>query len=299
MQPPTSVPRTGGTNQALGNYGFVPGQAQYTPHLQDTSLQYQSEFPHDAQRQQQYPQDAQNIMYNLQQQAPPQSPYDPVQQYQPRQSAALEVLPNQFGVSPYYNPGQPSSAPGPVTIPQQYVPAQFQQYQAPLVGGATLPASYTANMAEYAQSTVPEIPEQPEVAPSEGYDDAYHRYLITLKEIFEKTRDGRLTEAGDLLLSVTGWLLGHAEELDDVRLHDERLKLWHDFNHCWLAVLQKQKDLTQEMLETGHPPPAPQSMIREEFLERMGKEITRHCDVLEKSGLVDYQMGVWEEEIIS
>lgn len=40
-------------------------------------------------------------------------------------------------------------------------------------------------------------------------------------------------------------------------------------------------------------------MIREEFLERMGREITRHCDVLEKSGLVDYQMGVWEEEIIS
>lgn len=215
MQPPTSVPRIGGTNQALGNYGFVPGQAQYTPHLQDTSLQYQSEFPHDTQRQQQYPQDAQNIMYNLQQQAPSQSPYDPVQQYQPRQSAALEALPNQFGVSPYYNPGQPSSAPGPVTVPQQYVPAQFQQYQAPLAGGAALASSYTANMAEYAQSTVPEIPEQPEVAQSEGYDDAYHRYLTTLKEIFEKTRDGKLAEAGELLLSVTGWLLGHAEELGE------------------------------------------------------------------------------------
>lgn len=86
---------------------------------------------------------------------------------------------------------------------------------------------------------------------------------------------------------------------DDVRLHDERIKLWHDFNHCWLAVLQKQKDLTQEMLDTGHPPPAPQSMLREDFLERMGREITRHCDSLEKSGLVDYQMGVWEEEIIN
>ena len=86
---------------------------------------------------------------------------------------------------------------------------------------------------------------------------------------------------------------------DDVRLHDERIKLWHDFNHCWLAVLQKQKDLTQGMLDTGHPPPGPQSMLREDFLERMGREITRHCDVLEKSGLVDYQMGVWEEEIIN
>lgn len=215
MQSPTSAPRIGAANQALGSYGYVPGQQQYPPHLQDTSLQYQPEFPHDSQRQQQYPQDAQNIMYNLQQQAPPQSPYDPVQQYQPRQSAAIEVLSNQFGVSPYYNTGQPSSAPDPVTIPQQYVPTQFQQYPPPLAGGTTLSSSYTADIAEYAQPTVPDTSEQPEVAQSEGYDDAYHRYLTTLKEIFEKTRDGRLTEAGDSLLSVTSWLLGHADELGE------------------------------------------------------------------------------------
>ena len=213
IQSPTSAPRGGGTNEALGGYGYVPGQQQYTPHLHDASLQYQPEFPHDSQRQQQYPQDAQNILYNLQQQAPQQPAYDPVQHYQPRQSAAIEVLSNQFGVSPYYNTGQPSSAPGPVTIPQQYVSTQFQQYQPPLAGGASLPSSYTADMAEYAQPSVPEISEQPELAQSEGYDDAYHRYLTTLKEVFEKTRDGRLTEAGDSLLSVTSWLLGHADEL--------------------------------------------------------------------------------------
>jgi len=31
----------------------------------------------------------------------------------------------------------------------------------------------------------------------------------------------------------------------------------------------------------------------------MGKELVRLCDIMEKHGLVDYQMGVWEEEIIS
>ena len=65
------------------------------------------------------------------------------------------------------------------------------------------------------QPSVPEFSEQPEVPQSESYDDAYHRYLITLKEVFEKTRDGRLTEAGDSLLSVTNWLLGHADELGE------------------------------------------------------------------------------------
>jgi hypothetical protein len=34
-------------------------------------------------------------------------------------------------------------------------------------------------------------------------------------------------------------------------------------------------------------------------METMGKELIRLCDVMEKHGLVDYQMGVWEEEIIT
>lgn len=53
------------------------------------------------------------------------------------------------------------------------------------------------------------------------------------------------------------------------------------------------------MLETGEPPAAPQSLIPENFLENMGSELVRLCDVIEKHGLVDYQIGVWEEEIIS
>lgn len=81
--------------------------------------------------------------------------------------------------------------------------------------------------------------------------------------------------------------------------HAERLRLWDEFNTCWLAVLQQQKELTQRMLETGEPPMAPQSLISEESLENMGSELVRLCDTMEKHGLVDYQIGVWEEEIIS
>ena len=53
------------------------------------------------------------------------------------------------------------------------------------------------------------------------------------------------------------------------------------------------------MLETGETPVAPQSLISEESLENMGSELVRLCDTMEKHGLVDYQIGVWEEEIIS
>jgi hypothetical protein len=45
---------------------------------------------------------------------------------------------------------------------------------------------------------------------------------------------------------------------------------------------------------------APQvSILKYDELETMGKELVRLCDIMEKHGLVDYQMGVWEEEIIT
>lgn len=74
--------------------------------------------------------------------------------------------------------------------------------------------------------------------------------------------------------------------------------MWNEFNICWLAVCQKQKDMTQEMLESrsGTSPP---SLLTEETLNKMGRELVRLCDRMEQHGLVDYQMGVWEEEILS
>jgi hypothetical protein len=76
------------------------------------------------------------------------------------------------------------------------------------------------------------------------------------------------------------------------------MKLWNEFNTCWLAVLQKEKDMILEFNEAGQSPQPPQGIIPEESLERMGRELIRLCDSMERHGLVDYQMGVWEEEII-
>lgn len=74
--------------------------------------------------------------------------------------------------------------------------------------------------------------------------------------------------------------------------------LWDNFNTSWLALLQRQLDDTQIMLDTGRSPVSPQSLLPIETLERMGDEMVTHCDSLARLGLVDYQMGVSEEEII-
>jgi len=60
-------------------------------------------------------------------------------------------------------------------------------------------------------------------------------------------------------------------------------------------MLQRQK----EMMESGQQLQRPQNLIPQEGLEKMGKELIRLCDGIERHGLVDYQYGVWEEQIIS
>lgn len=39
-------------------------------------------------------------------------------------------------------------------------------------------------------------------------------------------------------------------------------------------------------------------MLSADSLEKMGQELIRLCDLVEPHGLVDYQMGIWEEEIL-
>lgn len=91
------------------------------------------------------------------------------------------------------------------------------------------------------------------------------------------------------------WNLGILR--DDHLLYQDRIQLWNDFNLCWLAVCQKQKDLTQDYVATGHQS-IQASLLSRERMQSMGKDLIQLCDQLEHHGLVDYQMGIWEEEIL-
>lgn len=85
---------------------------------------------------------------------------------------------------------------------------------------------------------------------------------------------------------------------DDSIHYPDRLKLWSDFNLCWLAICQKQKDLMLQVIATNQQL-AHTSLLRRERMEIMGRDLIQLCDQLEPHGLVDYQMGIWEEEILS
>lgn len=81
-------------------------------------------------------------------------------------------------------------------------------------------------------------------------------------------------------------------------MYDSRLNLWEDFNHCWLALLQRQLYDTEKIQGSEGGSSATQNTLPRDSLENLSNQITSLCDEMEKMGLVDYQMGVWEEEIV-
>ncbi|KAJ5376378.1 hypothetical protein N7509_013264 [Penicillium cosmopolitanum] len=205
------------------------------------------------------------MLYGFGQQGPAPGPFEVVPQYSPRQSAAIEALSNQFAVPQYFTPEEPSATGVPVGL-SPYLNAQMPYNQ-----------------------------------PGPMAHEAYAQYRRALRSTFDHTRAGRLVEASRSLLEISEWLVANARDLgilrDDHLLYHDRLQLWNDFNLCWLAVCQKQKDLFQDLITTGHSP-AHTSLIGRDQLEAMGKDLIHLCDQLEQHGLVDYQLGIWEEEIL-
>jgi hypothetical protein len=60
-------------------------------------------------------------------------------------------------------------------------------------------------------------------------------------------------------------------------------------------MFQRQK----EVMTSGQQLQRGQTLISQEGLWKMGKGLLRLCDSIERHGLVDYQHGVWEEQIIA
>jgi hypothetical protein len=165
--------------------------------------------------------------------------------------------------------------------------------------------------------------------------EKWHIYQRQLATVFQDISSESLVTASETLLSISNWLLSqvvelgkcrecndsstspptwcHAEEMscsiaaecrtlmhsnsglttDDASLHAERIKLWDDFNHAWLALGQKQCDLMQDPQHQARS----SRILTRDTIENLGDEIVRLCNDLERHGLVDYQYGVWEEQI--
>ncbi|KAF2642038.1 hypothetical protein P280DRAFT_396835 [Massarina eburnea CBS 473.64] len=312
--------RAGSSHGSNASYGYSYGEGpQFVgSSIQQPAVSYgaqdygadQQQQAHAPQRasSQQYPPYGQSVMYNV---AGAQA------------DSAIEVLGTNFGVAQpqYYggvpSEGGPTSAPAPSiatqNVPSQYPSLGYTAQPAPVGRESLAPAYTAAGMTDPHQPTAPGGYQQPGYGDHQhnsanDYDGFYNNYQTKLKKTFEYIRDDRLAEAAAELFHLSDWLLHWAEPLaeltiglvrDDENHYAQRLKLWEEFNHGWLTLLQKQTELVRRMVSTGQGPPPPQSVVEYDFLEKMGTHLVKNCDNMEKHGLVDYQMGVWEEEILA
>lgn len=53
------------------------------------------------------------------------------------------------------------------------------------------------------------------------------------------------------------------------------------------------------MMEAGQQLSRSQTIMPKAMVKKIGNELIRLCDGIERHGLVDYQYGVWEEQITS
>lgn len=82
---------------------------------------------------------------------------------------------------------------------------------------------------------------------------------------------------------------------DEPEQYAARVEMWREFNLAWEALGLKQKDIFEEALRSGRQPP---DILTADRLTAMVDELLGLIDRVETYGLVDYDMGVWEEQIV-
>jgi hypothetical protein len=91
-------------------------------------------------------------------------------------------------------------------------------------------------------------------------------------------------------------LLGLAEDHEDSK--EEKMEFWKNFNHAWLVTLQDQYRLANEMIPNDQSMRNSDAIIGARTLKHLARKVVQFCDNVEVYGLVDYEMGFWEEPIL-
>ncbi|KAF5227938.1 hypothetical protein FANTH_14643, partial [Fusarium anthophilum] len=217
-------------------------------------------------------------------------------QFSSRQLAAMQMMPPDVDSS-YFGSEAGASAGPSLQQPAQGSSGSANVYQ----------QSNAMNYASNSMSSVSAMPQAKNTADLSMKDDheyaegaleeKWASYQRQLGSIFQEIVNGSLESASETLLSVTSWLLSQVADLglnlDDTNLHADRIQLWNDFNHAWLGLGQRQIDLMTSSQQLSRT----QSLVSKAMIKKMGNELIRLCDGIERHGLVDYQYGVWEDQI--
>lgn len=307
-----------------GNYGAYyqePTQSFSTANMPAAAMAYGSEYGADSRQPTQgfggYG-NAATMMYNVAQPSTQTPVYD-AQQFGTRQPAAMQMMTPDVASTYFGSEAGSTGGPG-LQQPAQGSGASANVYQ------QNTPMSYAGNMSSV--SAMQQTAASADVSMNDDHEYAegaleekWVNYQRQLGTIFQEIVNGSLESASETLLGVSSWLLTQVADLgmyfcffeprdrtksndmaditraglnlDDTSLHADRIKLWNDFNHAWLALGHRQIEL---MISSQQPSRA-QTVMSKSMVKKMGNELIRLCDGIERHGLIDYQYGVWEEQI--
>lgn len=208
----------------LGARGVATAASGYTYYTDPTpafpatlpsnAIQYQPDYSPD-QRQQQgaFSPYNPNLIYNVAQQGPQSTGYESAHQFQTRQPAPMQIMPEV--AAPYYSSESSTVAPPPV-LQHQVSSGSSTVYQQNTADRSTLLQNYPGNIGSLGGVTqATENVEDPEYSPT-TLDEAYTRYQAALKGIFQNIVNGMLIEASLTLIEVSDWLLTHVGELGKI-----------------------------------------------------------------------------------
>ncbi|KAI2643449.1 hypothetical protein GGS21DRAFT_15739 [Xylaria nigripes] len=306
------------TVNAPSNSRNMGGATSYNGYYQDSATGYSQPmtqntmaYPHEygQESRQTHGYNAYNtpILYNVGQAGAQSTVYDTSQQFPQRQAAGMHMMPADVA-TPYFSNESTHAAAAAGLQPQTTPSNTSAVYQQGATDQRILQQNYNSHIAPLgsiqadASEQSMEEPENPASTSiynnTNEMNEAYARYQSALRDIFSSIRNGSLRSAGHSLMEISRWLLAHVVELglveDNESLQQDRLKLWRDFNYAWLSLCQKQKDLHSADI----PLHRSQTLITKDELKHMGDELIRLCDRIERYGLVDYEYGVWEENIL-
>ncbi|KIW75625.1 hypothetical protein Z517_10367 [Fonsecaea pedrosoi CBS 271.37] len=312
----TDIGRSSMTRPYLSGYtGYGYQDPQYgSTHLQSSSpmqgveMQYSPAYLSQASRQQQV------------QASPSQQQHQPFAQYAPsamlppvapqalyesipfqQRQTAIEVMTSQFAIPQYMQQSEHAGA----TLgsgPAQYLTSQAEQSSFGHVAAPrpSMPQSYATGhvdfpVMEQQEADAPAVLSGVQTALEESLRD-YHQQL---RATFDAIIAGRVTAASEKLLALTRWLVSSVAALglhhDDETRHAERVDFWRELNLCWEALGQKQREITEEAARSKRPPV---DMLSASSITSLMDDLVGMCDQLEQYGLVDFEMGIWEEQIV-
>ncbi|KAG9288595.1 hypothetical protein G9A89_006696 [Geosiphon pyriformis] len=161
------------------------------------------------------------------------------------------------------------------------------------------PLSYQRQNLQYPP---PQIPTRLDHRELQQYQMTFDDIQEELKKVLDFVDQGKILYAFENLSSVTSIIVMNCDRFgltsDEKAPYNEidREGFWQNLNNCWLYALANASGsptkTQQQQIEQQ------QQCLGQEHLYRVRDSIVSWADLLERYGLVDYEMGFWERDLL-